>query len=51
MSVFKDKQTNKWFFQLRYKDIEGKTKQAKRRGFDKRKTPKLLNVSFKTVRN
>lgn len=46
MSVFKDKQTNKWFFQLRYKDIEGKTKQAKRRGFDKKKDAQAAEREF-----
>lgn len=46
MSVFKDKQTNKWFFQLRYKDIEGKTKQAKRRGFDKKKDAQVVEREF-----
>ena len=36
-------------FQLRYKDIEGKTKQAKDVGLIKER--RKLNVSFKTVRN
>ncbi|MGL6248648.1 MAG: Arm DNA-binding domain-containing protein, partial [Culicoidibacterales bacterium] len=33
MSVFKDEERNTWFFTTRYKDLQGKTKQKKQRGF------------------
>lgn len=46
MSIYKDAKTGKWFFQVRYKTQEGKTKQAKRRGFDKKKDAQIAEHDF-----
>lgn len=46
MSVHKDKNTEKWFYQLRYKDVDGKTKQTRRRGFEKKKDAQKAERQF-----
>ena len=46
MTVYKDEQGKNWYFVVRHKDDNGNWKQAKRRGFKKRKDAQIAEREF-----
>lgn len=50
MSVYKDKNTNTWYFSVRFKDYTGKQKQTTRRGFKLKRDAEQAQAEFLAAR-
>ncbi len=46
MPVYKDDNTGKWYFSIRYKDVYGNNKRKMKRGFERKKDAKLAESEF-----